>query len=117
MSDSTDLVREITEYLEQVSRTGIPDEIRAERGKSAARLGVHPRGKLASWILAAFVIAAFTAGGVALITHLWWLFGVSAAVVIGAVPTGKAVGIMDDAVVTAPLPRRRTRATRFDRTG
>jgi fatty acid desaturase len=55
-------------------------------------------GRRASWVLVIVVVAAFCAGGVAIITHLWWLFWVCVGVVVVAVPAGKIVGIMDDTV-------------------
>jgi len=44
------------------------------------------------------VIIAFATGGVSLAIHAWWLFWVCAAVVVLAIPMGKAIGIMDDTV-------------------
>lgn len=55
-------------------------------------------GRVSSWILVSVVVAAFCAGGAALIVHLWWLFWACVGVVVAAVPAGKIVGIMDDSV-------------------
>jgi hypothetical protein len=60
--------------------------------------GGHPHGKPASWALVAVVIAAFTAGGIAIIAHAWWLVWTCAAIVVLAIPAGKVVGIMNDTV-------------------
>jgi len=57
-----------------------------------------PHGKRSSWVLIGLVVAAFIAGGVAIITHLWWLFWACVAVVVLAIPVGKMIGIMDDTV-------------------
>ena len=51
-------------------------------------------GHLASAVLVALVLAAFAGGGVALILNLWWLFWVSAAVVLASVPAGKVIGTL-----------------------
>lgn len=55
-------------------------------------------GRISSWILVAVVVAAFCAGGVAIVVHLWWLFWVCVGIAVAAVPAGKIVGIMDDTV-------------------
>lgn len=60
--------------------------------------GGHPHGKPASWVLVAVVIAAFTAGGIAIITHAWWLMWACAGIIVLAIPAGKVVGIMNDTV-------------------
>lgn len=67
-------------------------------------VGGHPHGRPVSWVLTGFVIAAFLAGGAALIVHLWWLFWVCVGVVVLAVPVGKVIGIMDDTVVFGATP-------------
>lgn len=56
----------------------------------------RPHGKLSSWVLVAVVLAAFTAGGIALIVQAWTLFWICVAVVILSVPAGLVIGIMDD---------------------
>ena len=50
------------------------------------------------------VAAAFVAGGAAIITHAWWLLWTGIAVVVLAVPAGKAIGIMDDTVAWGSTP-------------
>jgi hypothetical protein len=55
-------------------------------------------GRISSWVLVAVVVAAFCAGGAAIIAHLWWLFWASLGIVVVAVPVGKIIGIMDDTV-------------------
>ncbi|PRY02592.1 hypothetical protein [Allonocardiopsis opalescens] len=57
-----------------------------------------PHGSLRSWLLVAVVIAAFVAGGIALIINAWWLFWTAAAIVVLSVPAGKLIGIMEDTV-------------------
>jgi hypothetical protein len=59
--------------------------------------GSH-RGKPASWVLVAVMLAAFLAGGIALITHTYWLLWTCAAVFVLGIPVGKAIGIMADTV-------------------
>ncbi|MQA95750.1 MAG: hypothetical protein GEV11_14260 [Streptosporangiales bacterium] len=63
-------------------------------------IGEHGRshGRVSSWILVFAVIAAFVAGGLAMILHVWWLFWVCLAVVVLSVPAGGFVGIMNDTV-------------------
>lgn len=56
-------------------------------------------------MLVGVIIAAFCAGGVALIVHLWWLFWVCAGIVFVSVPTGKIIGIMNDTVIVDDGPR------------
>jgi hypothetical protein len=63
-----------------------------------------PHGKPSSWALVATVVAAFLAGGSALITHLWWLFWACAGIVVIAIPVGKAIGIMNDTVAWGSNP-------------
>jgi hypothetical protein len=50
-------------------------------------------------VLVAVIIAAFVAGGAALITGSWWLFWACAGIVVLSVPAGKIIGIMDDTVM------------------
>lgn len=66
--------------------------------------GGHPHGKPASWALVAVIVAAFGAGGAALILHAWWLFWASAAVVLLTIPAGKMIGIMDDTISWGATP-------------
>jgi hypothetical protein len=58
-------------------------------------------------MLVAVIIAAFCAGGVAIIEHLWWLFWLCVGVVVLSVPAGKVVGVMEDTVVVDSGPRAR----------
>jgi hypothetical protein len=58
-------------------------------------------GRVSSWVLVAVVVVAVCVGGAAIIVRLWWLFWVCVGVVVVAVPAGKIVGIMDDAVLAA----------------
>jgi hypothetical protein len=67
----------------------------------------HTHGRPRSWMLAVVVIAAFCAGGLAVIGHWWTLFWVCAALVALAFPVGKLIGIMDDTVVLEQGPRKR----------
>ena len=66
--------------------------------------GGHPHGKPASWVLVAVVTATFVTGGAAIITHVWWLLWACIAIVVLAVPAGKAIGIMDDTVAWGSTP-------------
>jgi hypothetical protein len=66
--------------------------------------GGHPHGKPASWVLVAVVAATFVTGGAAIITHVWWLLWACIAIVVLAVPAGKAIGIMDDTVAWGSTP-------------
>lgn len=66
--------------------------------------GGHPHGKPASWVLVAVVVAAFAAGGVAIIAHAWWLLWTCAGIIMLAIPAGKVVGIMDDTVSWGSTP-------------
>jgi hypothetical protein len=64
----------------------------------------HLHGRPGSWVLVGVVIAAFFAGGLAIIARAWWLFWVCAGIVALSVPTGKVIGIMDDTVGEAARP-------------
>lgn len=64
----------------------------------------NPHGKPSSWALVAVIIAAFAAGGAALIFQLWVLFFVCAGIVVLTVPAGKLIGIMDDTVSWSSNP-------------
>jgi hypothetical protein len=64
----------------------------------------NPHGKPSSWALVGTVMAAFLAGGAAIITHLWWLFWACAGIVVLAVPAGKVIGIMNDTVAWGSNP-------------
>jgi hypothetical protein len=66
--------------------------------------GGNGHGKLSSWVLVAVVTAAFITGGLAIITHIWWLLWACFGVVVLAVPAGKAIGIMDDTVAWGSNP-------------
>jgi len=67
-------------------------------------LGGHPHGKASSWAVVGVVVAAFLAGGAALIVHLWWLLALSAGVVALCVPAALAVRMMDDTVIWGAAP-------------
>jgi hypothetical protein len=66
--------------------------------------GGHPHGKPASWVVVAVVTVAFVTGGMAIITHAWWLLWACTAIVVLAVPAGKLIGIMDDTVAWGSTP-------------
>jgi hypothetical protein len=55
--------------------------------------------------------AAFVVGGAAIITHVWWLLWTGIAVVVLAIPAGKAIGIMDDTVAWGSPPSSHRRLT------
>lgn len=61
-------------------------------------LSGKPRGKRSSWGLVGVMIAAFVAGGLALVLHLWVVFWACVAVVVLSIPAGMAIRIMDDTV-------------------
>jgi hypothetical protein len=63
-----------------------------------------PHGKPASWVMVAVMLAAFVAGGLALITHLWWLLWTCAGIFVAAGLAAKAAGIMDDTVAYGSNP-------------
>jgi hypothetical protein len=67
-------------------------------------LGGHPHGKLSSWVLIGVVVAAFIAGGIAVILHVWWLLYACLGIVVAAIPVGKAIGIMNDTVIWGATP-------------
>ena len=50
------------------------------------------------------MLAAFITGGLAIITHAWWLFRACTGIVVLAIPAGKAIGIMDDTVAWGSTP-------------
>lgn len=88
--------RGMTDYLTPNDPTGT-QLYRLERA-----VGEHnPRrhGRPASWVLVGVVIAAFIAGGFALVYHLWWLFWLCAAIFVLSVPAGWLIRIMDDTVM------------------
>jgi hypothetical protein len=64
----------------------------------------NPHGKPSSWALVAVVTAAFITGGLAIITHTWWLVWACSAIVVLAIPAGKAIGIMNDTVAWGSTP-------------
>jgi hypothetical protein len=55
-------------------------------------------------VLVAVVTAAFITGGLAIITHTWWLLWVCGAIVVLSIPAGKAIGIMGDTVAWGSTP-------------
>ncbi len=59
----------------------------------------HLHGRPVSWVLVGVLIAAFIAGGLAIVNHLWWLFYACLGVAVLSVPAGKVIGIMNDTVV------------------
>jgi hypothetical protein len=67
-----------------------------------AAIGGHPYlpGRPVSWVLVGVLIAAFIAGGLAIVNHLWVLFWVCLGITVLSVPAGKVVGIMNDTVLT-----------------
>jgi hypothetical protein len=69
--------------------------------------GGNPHGKPSSWVLVAVVAAAFITGGLAIISHTWWLLWACFGVVVLAIPAGKAIGIMDDTVAWGSNPAAR----------
>lgn len=82
-----------------------------DQARETATPEPHPggsaHGRPGSWLLVAVVLAAFAAGGVALIAQLWWLFWVCVGVVVLSAPVGRLVGIMNDTVQwVVPLDRR-----------
>jgi hypothetical protein len=64
----------------------------------------HPHGKPSSWIFVAVIIAAFMAGGIAIIVQSWWLFWLSVGTVLLGMPAASLVRIMDDPAVAEGLP-------------
>lgn len=65
---------------------------------------VSHHGRARSWVLVGVVVAAFSAGGIAIVAHLWPLFWACAGVVVLAIPVGKMIGIMDDTVEVQGRP-------------
>jgi MFS family permease len=63
---------------------GMSNSVRI-RSRSAGR-SLDERGKPSAWIVVAGLIPAFLAGGIALIVQNWWLFWLSAAVVVLSLP-------------------------------
>ncbi len=59
----------------------------------------HLHGRPVSWVLVGVLIAAFIAGGLAVVNHLWWLFWVCLGITVLSVPDGKVIGIMNDTVL------------------
>jgi hypothetical protein len=64
-------------------------------------IGGHPHshGKPASWAFVGMIIAAFVAGGFAIVCGIWWLFWACLGVAFLAVPVGKAIDVMGDTVL------------------
>jgi hypothetical protein len=96
--------------------SGAMTEDTSQNNYSEHPVGGHSshHGRPRSWVLVGVVIAAFCAGGAAVIEHLWVLFWVCAGVVVLAVPVGKMIGIMDDTVALELEPRRRAAITGRD---
>jgi hypothetical protein len=59
----------------------------------------HSHGKPASWAFVGVIIAAFVAGGFAIVCGIWWLFWACLGVAFAAVPVGKAIDVMGDTVL------------------
>lgn len=76
-----------------MSQTPVPAEQPHPVGE-----GGRSHGRVSSWILVFVVIAAFVAGGLAMIMHAWWLFWVCLGAVVLSVPAGGLIGIMRDTV-------------------
>lgn len=86
-----------------------PEELDAatQNDRPTAQPGGQAHGTLRSWLLVALVLAAFVAGGIALVGQVWWLFWVCTGVIVLSIPIGKVVGIMNDTVEwVVPLDRR-----------
>jgi hypothetical protein len=99
--------------MSNTSKVPFPPEGRAGGGADTGltppveqTIGGHGshQGSPASWVLVAVVIAAFTAGGAAIIARLWPLFWVCVGITFLAIPVGKFIGIMDDTVVVDSWP-------------
>ena len=73
-------------------------------GHQDVPLGGHPHGRLSSWMLVAAVTAIFTTGGIAIISHAWWLLWTCAGLLVLALPAGKMIGIMDNTVSWGSTP-------------
>src|SRR4029077_5701281 len=98
------------------AQIGDPDSIMPSQGNShgqwpSERLeerhvpeGGHPHGKLSSWMLVTVVTAAFITGGVAIITHIWWLFWACIGIAVLAIPAGKPLGLRYDTVAWGGNP-------------
>ena len=67
----------------------------------------HLHGRPVSWVLVGVLIVAFTAGGLAIVNHLWWLFWVCLGVTVLSVPAGKVIGIMNDTVINGDPARQK----------
>ena len=59
----------------------------------------HTYGKPISWAFVAVTIAVFVTGGFTIVFGIWWLFWVCLGAFLLAVPVGKAIDIMGDAVL------------------
>ena len=66
----------------------------------------HNYGKPRSWVFVGVTIAVFVTGAFTIIYGIWWLFWVCLGAMILAVPAGKAVGIMGDAVLIGDPSRQ-----------
>lgn len=85
-------------------RGAAADAVRPSEPRPQPGGGAH--GRVSSWIFVIVVIAAFLAGGIALVVDLWWLFWVGVGIVVLSVPAGAAIGIMKDTVQwDVPLDR------------
>jgi hypothetical protein len=72
----------------------------------------HPHGKPASWVAVAVMLAAFVAGGLSIITHLWWLLWTCLGIIAVAGIAAMSVGIMNDTVAYGSNPAAAPRADR-----
>jgi len=71
----------------------------AERpGDRQVRPGGSHHGRPASWAVVSVITVAFITGGVALITHSYWLLWTCVGVVVLCGLAGLAVGVMDDTI-------------------
>jgi hypothetical protein len=52
----------------------------------------HRNGNPSSWVVVGCVIVGFMTGGIAVIEQMWWLFWLSAGVLLISVPAGGIVG-------------------------
>ncbi len=49
-----------------------------------------------AWVVTAVIVAAFVLGGIALITHTWWLFWLAVGIFVVGVIAARAINIMDE---------------------
>ena len=56
----------------------------------------HYNGRTVSWVAVSMILAAFVAGGLALVFSVWWLFWLSCAVAAVGTLLALATGIFED---------------------